>query len=85
MGTATMGTTATDRSMDGAARPRAGAAHKSDWWYLLLLIPIAGLIYPGFYSRIEPTVAGVPFFLWYQFAWVFGSVAVTVIASRLTD
>lgn len=55
------------------------------WWYLLLLLPLAGLLYPPFYSRMDPMLGGIPFFIWYQFAWVFGGILTTLIVSKLTD
>jgi uncharacterized membrane protein YhaH (DUF805 family) len=58
---------------------------RSNWWYLLLLIPLAGLIYPALYSRMYPTLGGVPFFIWYQFAWIFGGIATTLTVSHLTE
>lgn len=61
------------------------ARHRSRWWYLLLLLPLIGLLYPPWYSRMDPMLGGVPFFIWYQFAWVLGGVATTVSVSRLTD
>jgi hypothetical protein len=41
------------------------------WWYLLLLIPFAALLWVPLYNRLHPTLFGIPFFYWYQFAWVF--------------
>jgi hypothetical protein len=58
---------------------------RSNWWYLLLLIPLAGLLYPPLYARIYPMLGGIPFFIWYQFAWVFGGIATTLIVSKLID
>lgn len=58
---------------------------RSKWWYILLLIPLAGLIYPPFYAHKDPMLVGIPFFIWYQFAWIFGGIAVTLIVSKLTD
>jgi hypothetical protein len=49
----------------------------SNWWLLLLLIPFVGLLYPPFYAHLEPWVFGFPFFIWYQFLWVFITVAIT--------
>jgi hypothetical protein len=37
---------------------------------ILLLIPLAALLWVGSYARVEPTFAGFPFFIWYQFLWV---------------
>jgi len=39
------------------------------WHYLLLLPPLVLLLVPH-YNRIEPALAGIPFFYWYQMAWV---------------
>ena len=43
-----------------------------DWHplYWLLLIPFVALLWPAFYASIQPELAGVPFFIWYQFLWV---------------
>jgi hypothetical protein len=38
-------------------------------WNLLLLVPLLMLITPWF-NFDEPRVLGLPFFYWYQFAWV---------------
>ncbi|MBV9694127.1 MAG: DUF3311 domain-containing protein, partial [Alphaproteobacteria bacterium] len=37
---------------------------------LLLLLPFAALLWVPSYNRIEPEVAGVPFFYWYQLLWI---------------
>ncbi|TAN14052.1 MAG: DUF3311 domain-containing protein [Chitinophagaceae bacterium] len=58
---------------------------RGKWWYLLLLLPLAGLLYPPFYAHIYPMLFGVPFFIWYQFAWIFGGIVTTLIVSKLTD
>jgi hypothetical protein len=38
--------------------------------YLLLLIPYVAMMWVPFYNRVEPSVAGIPFFYWYQLAWI---------------
>jgi hypothetical protein len=38
---------------------------------ILLAIPVVALLWVGGYARVEPTLAGFPFFIWYQFLWVF--------------
>jgi hypothetical protein len=55
----------------------------SKWWLLLLLLPYVGLLFPSIYSRIDPTLLGIPFFIWYQFLWVFITVAITATVYRL--
>jgi hypothetical protein len=54
-------------------------------WYALLLLPIAGALLPGIYNRIEPTLFDLPFFYWYQLAWVIATslvLAAVVYATR---
>ena len=36
----------------------------------LLLLPYIALLWLPFYNFKEPSVAGFPFFYWYQFLWV---------------
>ncbi|HTJ27546.1 MAG TPA: DUF3311 domain-containing protein [Candidatus Limnocylindria bacterium] len=38
-------------------------------WYALLALPFIGLLTPV-YLTAEPSLAGFPFFYWYQFAWL---------------
>ena len=46
---------------------------------LLLLVPFAALIWVPSYNRIEPALAGVPFFYWYQLAWIIIGAALVLI------
>jgi hypothetical protein len=39
-------------------------------WYALLILPFAGALFPGLYNRVDPTLFGLPFFYWFQMAWV---------------
>ncbi|MBA3264211.1 MAG: DUF3311 domain-containing protein, partial [Thermoleophilaceae bacterium] len=48
-------------------------------WYWLLLVPLVGLLIPPIYNHAEPELIGLPFFYWYQLAWVPISVAVTAL------
>ena len=38
--------------------------------WLLLGLPFAGTLFPFIYNRAEPALFGLPFFYWYQLAWV---------------
>jgi hypothetical protein len=53
-------------------------------WYLLLLLPFAGLLYPPLYATEDPELFGFPFFYWYQFAWVPVTALVTYLVYRKT-
>ncbi|WP_078901555.1 DUF3311 domain-containing protein [Actinacidiphila yeochonensis] len=35
-----------------------------------LIIPFVALMWVGSYSRTSPALIGIPFFYWYQLAWV---------------
>ena len=38
--------------------------------YLLLFIPYVAMLWVPYYNRIEPQLAGIPFFYWYQLLWI---------------
>ncbi len=50
---------------------------------LLLAAPVVGLLWVSSYAQEEPRLAGVPFFYWYQFLWVFLAAATTSLAYRV--
>jgi hypothetical protein len=50
---------------------------------VLLLLPVIALMWVGSYAKIEPKLGGFPFFIWYQFLWVFLCSACTYTAYRL--
>jgi hypothetical protein len=39
-------------------------------WYFLLILPFVGTLVPPLYNHARPALAGLPFFYWYQLAWV---------------
>ncbi|HVZ67972.1 MAG TPA: DUF3311 domain-containing protein [Rhizomicrobium sp.] len=38
--------------------------------HLLLALPFISILWVGFYNRAEPSVAGIPFFYWFQLLWI---------------
>jgi hypothetical protein len=50
---------------------------------VLLAIPVVALLWIDSYAKVEPTLAGFPFFIWYQFLWVFLCAACTWAAHRI--
>jgi hypothetical protein len=50
------------------------AASKASWlqhWpRALLAIPFFAMLWVPSYNRAEPALGGVPFFYWYQLAWI---------------
>ncbi|ONI77868.1 hypothetical protein ALI144C_31130 [Actinosynnema sp. ALI-1.44] len=63
--------------MAGAGRTRRVAAG------VCLVLPFAALLWPPWYAHEQPQIGDVPFFYWYQFAWVPGSVLLMIIAAVL--
>lgn len=63
----------------------AGERGADRWVLWLLLLPVIAYIYPPWYARSTPDLAGIPFFIWYQFAWVVGGVAVTAFVYWFRD
>jgi hypothetical protein len=37
---------------------------------ILLFIPFIAVLIPQLFNKIEPTLGGLPFFVWYQLIWV---------------
>lgn len=53
--------------------------------YALLLLPFFGTLLPFWFNRAEPALFGLPFFYWYQLAWILvtaGLLAVVVYVTR---
>ncbi|GAA2465514.1 DUF3311 domain-containing protein [Streptomyces macrosporus] len=47
---------------------------------LCLFAPFVAMLWVGSYAEVEPTLAGLPFFYWYQMLWVPVSAGLTAIA-----
>ncbi|WP_432989716.1 DUF3311 domain-containing protein [Dactylosporangium sp. CA-233914] len=43
--------------------------------YTGLALPLVAILWVPLYARTTPRLAGLPFFYWFQFAWIFLSVA----------
>lgn len=57
-------------------------------WLLLLLAPFVGTLWVPFYNAVDPRVAGIPYFYWYQLAWIGVSAVLTAVvyfATRQAD
>ena len=48
-----------------------------NWVLILLIVPFLAVLYPPLYAGVQPELLGIPYFIWYQFAW-------TVITAVLT-
>ncbi|MGZ6679962.1 MAG: DUF3311 domain-containing protein [Solirubrobacteraceae bacterium] len=67
----------TDRHPSGRARRGRGS-------YVLLAVPLIGVLIPTIYNTSEPALIGIPFFYWYQMLWVPLSVLCTIVVYRAT-
>jgi hypothetical protein len=52
--------------------------------YVLLLLPFIGTLLPWIYNRATPQLFGLPFFYWYQLAWVVVTAALIGLVVYLT-
>jgi hypothetical protein len=50
----------------------------------LLLLPLVAVLVPEFYNRAGPSIGGMPFFYWYQLAWIAGVAVCTGIVYAVT-
>ncbi|MBV8153937.1 MAG: DUF3311 domain-containing protein [Candidatus Eremiobacteraeota bacterium] len=44
--------------------------------YVLLIVPFVATLLPFLYNHPEPALFGMPFFYWYQLAWVLITAAI---------
>jgi hypothetical protein len=61
------------------ARAMGIGSQASKRWYALLVVPFVGTLWVPFYDSAEPRLGGVPYFYWYQFAWIGIGAALTAI------
>ncbi|MFG2527623.1 DUF3311 domain-containing protein [Streptomyces sp. NPDC048516] len=50
-----------------------------------LIAPFVAMLWVSSYAKIEPKLIGIPFFYWYQMAWVLVSTVLTMIAYKLVQ
>ncbi|HEX7964893.1 MAG TPA: DUF3311 domain-containing protein [Gammaproteobacteria bacterium] len=46
-------------------------------WYIILFVPFFAAICVPLFNRVEPSIAGIPFFYWFQFVLIVVAAAVT--------
>ena len=77
----------TDATGAGGRRTESEARKKRETgrgWYWLFVLPFFGTFFPWIYNTDSPELFGIPFFYWYQMAWVPVTVVLTVIVYRAT-
>ena len=65
---------------DGGLKKRERG--RSAYW--LFVIPFAAVLFPWIYNTDTPELFGIPFFWWYQMAWVPISAVLTILVYRAT-
>jgi hypothetical protein len=58
---------------------------KRRWLVPLIFLPFFFSLWVPGYNTLEPTLAGVPFFYWYQMAWILLSALITIVVFIATD
>ena len=53
------------------------------WPRLLFLIPFIAMLWVPSYNAVEPELGGIPFFYWYQLAWILLGAAVVLLVHVL--
>ena len=73
-------------SRDPTDPPRAASrpATAISGLYWLFAIPFVATLLPWIYNTDSPELIGIPFFYWYQMAWVPVTVVITVFVYRRT-
>jgi hypothetical protein len=69
----------TDLSSQGAGRA------KRRWLIPLIFIPFIAELWVPFFNATEPTLAGIPFFYWYQLMWIAISALLTILVYFATE
>jgi hypothetical protein len=67
--------------MSSATRQPSRAARL--FVYALFLVVAGVTLAVPFYNRTEPSIGGIPFFYWFQVAWILVSAVATGLAYRL--
>ncbi|MEU8731665.1 MULTISPECIES: DUF3311 domain-containing protein [Streptomyces] len=50
---------------------------------ICLVAPFVAMLWVGSYTKTDPAFIGIPFFYWYQMAWVLISTLLTMTAYKL--
>ncbi|HEX3952902.1 MAG TPA: DUF3311 domain-containing protein [Stellaceae bacterium] len=58
---------------------------RSRLWYLLLLLPYVAMLWVHSYNSVQPELAGIPFFFWYQLMWIGISAVLTFFVYLMSD
>ena len=75
---------ARDAAPEGRSKRGVPVHDRNTGWYWLFAIPFVATLLPWIYNTNSPELIGIPFFYWYQMAWVPVTVIITVFVYRRT-
>ncbi len=55
------------------------------WWYGLFLLQFLVALWPPLYNKADPSLFGIPFFYWFQLAWILVCAVLTGVVYFVTD
>ncbi len=55
------------------------------WWYGLFLLQFLVALWPPLYNKADPSLFGIPFFYWFQLAWILICAVLTGVVYFVTD
>ncbi len=55
------------------------------WWYLLFVLQFLVALWPPLYNKTDPELFGVPFFYWFQLAWILVCAVLTGVVYFVTE
>jgi hypothetical protein len=65
---------------------RQSETRRRRWPFWLLALPIATVVYPPLYNHVDPALARIPFFVWYQIlAVAFGGLVTGIVYLLLRE
>jgi len=53
---------------------------KRAFWFAVFGVIFGVAVSVPLYNRVQPTLAGIPFFYWFQFGWIVVTAVVTALA-----
>ncbi|HET7602680.1 MAG TPA: DUF3311 domain-containing protein [Gemmatimonadales bacterium] len=62
----------------------ASARTRRSWIGLLFLVVTVVALWVPLYNRTEPALAGMPFFYWFQIAWIVAGAGAVALAYALS-
>ncbi len=68
-----------------SSEQKPAGKRRRGWLVPLIFIPFFGVLWVPSYNTLEPALGGIPFFYWYQMAWILISAVLTFSVYLLTE